>query len=209
MYTLNTKEKQKKTAPGNKLNYTMIWPFTTSGQETQRDLFLQPQSLHRAGFNLPRHAQFLLNHYWTGQGSSHANVCTQGLAISAVCERDRQQTKNQIVNMSINEIYKETSQNCTTCNCGLSLHLQQTWARNPCPSPHARLLPVPWWADITYTALQDPTTPDRYQFACCDSPPQCPVKPACWQTWQTTAWLSNFKYIDYDHCTTYAGLLQP
>ena len=50
--TLHTPETQRgteKTALANKTNYTLIWyGFTTSGQETEWALFLQPRSPHGA-----------------------------------------------------------------------------------------------------------------------------------------------------------------
>jgi len=61
-YARSTKEKQKqKTALANKTIYTMIWqptPSTTSGQETERVLFLEARSpdgakkVHRAEWRI-------------------------------------------------------------------------------------------------------------------------------------------------------------
>ena len=47
--TLNTKDKQKKTAQANKTNYTLVWyAFYNLQQETHQALFLQPRSPHGA-----------------------------------------------------------------------------------------------------------------------------------------------------------------
>ena len=73
------------------------WREDWSSASVVRHTIVTNPTIWQPGFDLPRHAWFLMNHFRTGQGPCHANLHIWGLVQSPSCDWGQQQTMNNIV----------------------------------------------------------------------------------------------------------------